>query len=346
MKSAPFLVASALAFASLAGCTTYGENQSEVSVEEGETMLSGNLVYRERIALPPGSTAIVTLEHVSLADAPSRTIATRTIQLDGRQVPIPFVLRVEADDLSTRHRYSLRATIHGPDGDLAWTTDTARLFDPATGDQDFGDVMLVQVSGDDNDGDRGQVAYACGDTRVDVTYSDDGATVRFDGRTLRLTRVPSGSGGKYESGRVGATDYALFWERGASAQLQIGDRDYPECSRVTSGAEVLRPGYQWVVEDINNRGIIDNSRVTLTFSADGRISGRASCNDYTGSYQQDGQRLIVPDSLAVTRKLCPPALMNQEERFLSTLTNTLNVSRDANGALLLANDHGGSLLAR
>lgn len=86
--------------------------------------------------------------------------------------------------------------------------------------------------------------------------------------------------------------------------------------------------------------------MTLTFSADGRISGRASCNDYTGSYQQDGQRLIVPDSLAVTRKLCPPALMNQEERFLSTLTNTLNVSRDANGALLLANDHGGSLLAR
>lgn len=217
MKSAPFLVASALAFASLAGCTTYGENQSEVSVEEGETMLSGNLVYRERIALPPGSTAIVTLEHVSLADAPSRTIATRTIQLDGRQVPIPFVLRVEADDLSTRHRYSLRATIHGPDGDLAWTTDTARLFDPATGDQDFGDVMLVQVSGDDNDGDRGQVAYACGDTRVDVTYSDDGATVRFDGRTLRLTRVPSGSGGKYESGRVGATDYALSG-RGALAR--------------------------------------------------------------------------------------------------------------------------------
>ena len=113
-------------------------------------MITGNLVYRERIALRPGSTATVSLEDVSLADAPSRLIASRTIRLDGRQVPIPFELGVATDDLSDRGRYSLRATIRGPEGNLAWTTDTARLFEPSKGIQDFGDVMLVQVRGTEN----------------------------------------------------------------------------------------------------------------------------------------------------------------------------------------------------
>ncbi|HBC16626.1 MAG TPA: lipo-like protein, partial [Erythrobacter sp.] len=147
MRTTNLLLVSALAFAGLGACTTYAGEQAEASAGETEIMLKGNLVYRERIALPPGSTAIVSLEDVSLADAPSPTIASQTIELDGRQIPIPFMLDVDADELSSRGRYSLRATIHGPDGNLAWTTDTARLFDPAAGDRDFGDVRLVRVAG-------------------------------------------------------------------------------------------------------------------------------------------------------------------------------------------------------
>ena len=346
MKTATLLLSTVLACAGLAACATYAESRSEVSVEEDETMITGNLVYRERIALRPGSTATVTLEDVSRADAPSRTIATRTIQLDGRQVPIPFTIGVDADELSARGRYSLRATIHGPDGNLAWTTDTARLFDPSAGDQDFGDVTLVQVRGGGNSDERNEVAYRCGDTNVDVTYAENGVIFRFDNREFRLRRMPSGSGGKYVNGTSGQSNYVLFWEKGDNAQLQFGDRDYPECTRVTSSAGILRLGHEWVVEDIDDRGIIDSSRVTVTFSVDGRISGRASCNDYSGSYRVDGANLIVSDRLAVTRKLCAPALMNQEERFLSTLTQTSNISRDASGSLLLASDNEGSLRAR
>ena len=346
MKTATLLLSPALAYAGLAACTTYVEDQSEGSVEAGETVLTGNLVYRERIALRPGSTARISLEDVSRADAPSHTIASRTIQLDGRQVPIPFTLGVDTEDLSARGRYSLRATIHGPDGNLAWTTDTARLLHPSAGDQDFGNVMLVQVRGGGSSGERNEVAYRCGDTTIEVLYSDNDAIVRFDDREENLRRVPSGSGGKYENGRSRQSDYVLFWEKGGSAQLQAGARDYPECTRVTSSTAILRPGHQWVVEDIDNRGIIDGSRVTMTFSAEGRISGRASCNDYTGSYRIEGQRLIVLDRLAVTRKLCAPALMDQEERFLSALTRPLDVSRNANDALLLVNDDENSLRAR
>ena len=70
MKTATLLLSPALAYAGLAACTTYVEDQSEGSVEAGETVLTGNLVYRERIALRPGSTARISLEDVSRADAP------------------------------------------------------------------------------------------------------------------------------------------------------------------------------------------------------------------------------------------------------------------------------------
>ena len=55
--------------------------------------LRGSVSYRERIALPPGATVTVRLIDVSLADAPSQTIAETTIRPRGK-VPVPFVLRM------------------------------------------------------------------------------------------------------------------------------------------------------------------------------------------------------------------------------------------------------------
>lgn len=346
MRTTNLLLVSALAFAGLGACTTYAGEQAEASAGETEIMLKGNLVYRERIALPPGSTAIVSLEDVSLADAPSPTIASQTIELDGRQIPIPFMLDVDADELSSRGRYSLRATIHGPDGNLAWTTDTARLFDPAAGDRDFGDVQLVRVAGSGSSVSPDRTAFVCGTTRVAADYSQEGAVIELDGREYALSRVPSGSGTKYERGAPGSNDYALFWERGDSAQLRIGARDYPECSRSMAGAGVLEPGREWVVEDIDGREIIDGSRITIRFSDEGRISGIATCNNYTGTYRIENSRLIVDDELAVTRKMCAPALMQQERLFLSALTGSSMLSRDADRALKITSENGAALRAR
>ncbi len=86
--------------------------------------LSGTVTYRERIALVPGHELTVQLLDVSLADAPSITLAetSRTVTT---QVPLAFTLDYEASDVESRHRYVLRATLHDPAGNLAWTTDTA-----------------------------------------------------------------------------------------------------------------------------------------------------------------------------------------------------------------------------
>ncbi|MFI8481529.1 META domain-containing protein [Pseudomonas sp. NPDC078700] len=72
------------------------------------------------------------------------------------------------------------------------------------------------------------------------------------------------------------------------------------------------------VEWIGERPLIDNSHLTITLGADGRAYGNAGCNHWFASYTLDGDniRFEQPGS---TRKMCAPALMEQEARFLQSL---------------------------
>jgi len=82
--------------------------------------LAGTVTYRERIALPPGAVVEVSLLDVSLADAPSRSIA-RTRIAARRQVPIPYRLRFNDAVIQPGRRYALRAEIRVR-GQLWFTT--------------------------------------------------------------------------------------------------------------------------------------------------------------------------------------------------------------------------------
>lgn len=72
--------------------------------------LSGQVIYRERLALPPGYITKVQLLDVARQDVPSRIIAETIIRRD-RQAPIPFRLDVDTHKLDPRGRYALRAEI-------------------------------------------------------------------------------------------------------------------------------------------------------------------------------------------------------------------------------------------
>lgn len=103
--------------------------------------LRGSVSYRERMALPPGATVTVRLIDVSLADAPSQTIAETTIRPRG-QVPVPFVLRYDDRDIRGRRSYALSAEIHDRDRLLFTTT---RRYSVLTGGRDDTDLVLERV---------------------------------------------------------------------------------------------------------------------------------------------------------------------------------------------------------
>lgn len=106
----------------------------------------------------------------------------------------------------------------------------------------------------------------------------------------------------------------------------------------------LLQGAEWLVEDINDAGIIDRSRVTLNFWSDGRITGRTSCNNFMGQYQLTGEGLSI-SKVATTRMACAPSLMEQEQRVLANLNGMQSFDFDQTGALLLRSADG-SLKAR
>ncbi|WP_322994156.1 META domain-containing protein [Castellaniella sp.] len=78
------------------------------------------------------------------------------------------------------------------------------------------------------------------------------------------------------------------------------------------------PVGSWLLEDIRGGGVIDRVRTEMTLESDGRISGSGGCNRIMGQGKLDGETLTI-GPLAGTRMACPPAVMEQEDRFLKTL---------------------------
>ncbi|PJI88249.1 hypothetical protein DAH55_16665 [Sphingomonas koreensis] len=98
--------------------------------DSNETMLTGTVTYRERIALPPDSRVIVTISDVSLMDAPSVTIAQNQITTAGQQVPISFAVSYDRARIQPGRTYAVSARILDKRGQLAWITDTQNPLPP------------------------------------------------------------------------------------------------------------------------------------------------------------------------------------------------------------------------
>ena len=105
-------------------------------------------------------------------------------------------------------------------------------------------------------------------------------------------------------------------------------------------------GPVWVAEDIDNRGVIDMLQSTVAFTPGGRIQGSGGCNSFTGAYTQDGNSLSIgteSGQLATTLKACPPAIMDQESRFMDAL-GRVSAYRIEQGLLHLLDAEGTPIL--
>ena len=97
----------------LVACSDQTGSMGESEQEPDNSLMrviSGEVWYRERIALPPGAEVIVTLEDQSRADAPATIITDYTHIVDG-QGPYPFRLVYDPTAIDERMTYGLRARI-------------------------------------------------------------------------------------------------------------------------------------------------------------------------------------------------------------------------------------------
>ena len=102
----------------LAAATLLSACQS--TTPAGKTSLDGEVFYLQRIALPPTATLSVSLQDVSLMDAPAVTLAEQKGPVKG-QVPLPFHLSYDPAQIKPGHTYSVSARIE-VDGKLLFIT--------------------------------------------------------------------------------------------------------------------------------------------------------------------------------------------------------------------------------
>jgi putative lipoprotein len=95
-------------------------------------VITGEVFYLERIALPPGAEVIVTLEDQSRADAPATVLTDYKHVVRDQGPPYAFRLVYNPEAIDERMTYGLRAKIIH-EGDLLFTS--TEHIDPFTGEQ-------------------------------------------------------------------------------------------------------------------------------------------------------------------------------------------------------------------
>jgi putative lipoprotein len=137
--------------------------------------------------------------------------------------------------------------------------------------------------------------------------------------------TPSGKGYGFMKGLAYAAAALGLLMQAAAAQAPVWD------------------GKTWLVEDIRGRGVIDNAQTTLRIAADGAASGSTGCNFFHGSATVSGESLRF-GQMAATLRACPPAIADQERKFLDALRDARRARLDAVGKLLILSEKGETLL--
>ena len=103
-------------------------------------------------------------------------------------------------------------------------------------------------------------------------------------------------------------------------------------------------GTSWIVTGYNNGkqavvSVVIGSKLTADFSADGKLSGSAGCNNYTATYAASGKSIKIGPA-ASTRKMCadPAGVMEQETQFLKALETAATYHIDGNQLELRTTD--------
>jgi putative lipoprotein len=134
-------------------------------------------------------------------------------------------------------------------------------------------------------------------------------------------------------------------------QLRVLTHGHPNSVRILMSAVMSvaaagnngMVGEEWLAEDIGGRGVVDNVRTTINVGAGGEVTGSGGCNRLRGTAQIDGSSLAF-GPMATTRMMCPPAVMDQEGKFLHALDLTREFRLD--GPYLKFLDRDGAELVR
>lgn len=102
----------------------------------------------------------------------------------------------------------------------------------------------------------------------------------------------------------------------------------------------------WRIVQINGAAVLPQSEPSMNFAADGRLSGLASCNRYSGEYQASASGKLSVQPLAATKRACVPDLNEQESALLTVLQNANSYQLRRDRLLMISDGQGGQIVAQ
>lgn len=103
------------------------------------------------------------------------------------------------------------------------------------------------------------------------------------------------------------------------------------------------PTGRWLAEDIGGGGVVDRIQTVLDIAGDGRVTGSGGCNRIAGQARIEGAAIAF-SQMASTRMACPPAVMDQEAKFLAVLGEVSRWRIDELRRKLILEDATGKVL--
>jgi heat shock protein HslJ len=108
---------------SLAGKFELVETASDQPDETAQ--VTGTITYLQRSALPSDAVISVQLQDTSLADAPAVVMSEQIIPTEGQQVPFPFAVGYNPDEIQENRTYTLSVRIEDSSGKLLFINTQA-----------------------------------------------------------------------------------------------------------------------------------------------------------------------------------------------------------------------------
>ncbi len=171
--------------------------------------ITGALVYRERIALPPDADVMI-----AARGAFDTVLGEARFGTEGRQVPLPFAVELPAD-LSGHVEATIRVG-----GQPRWIARDIP-FSAGGAPVDLGEVRLTQVTPLDF-----VTRFDCNGEPVEIGILGERAILRWQGREIEMEQARSASGARYLGGDENEIE---FWTQGDEAMLSIGGEKVANC---------------------------------------------------------------------------------------------------------------------
>jgi heat shock protein HslJ/uncharacterized lipoprotein YbaY len=215
------LLAALLAAALLTGCGGGPAEPTTMPATDAAAAnggIRGALAYRARIALPKQALAIVELRGESGADG--AVVAEQRIELNGKQVPVPFELIVDRSTLTGKPPYQVRGGIV-VSGRPEWSTALV-VIDEAVDSVDLGTLLM-------NAARTGTVTTTlrCGEQTVIARFDPGAAQMTLGTETYALREARTSAGTRYVS-----TDNpnTALWNESDQTRVKLKGRTLPVCA--------------------------------------------------------------------------------------------------------------------